>query len=55
MSSTQVAITLIVIVLLAVVVVGAVFLMRRQTLRQRFGPEYDRVVAEQGRRARGRT
>ncbi len=37
-----------------VVVVGALFVVRRQRstkLRQGFGPEYDRTVAEEGRRS----
>jgi hemerythrin-like domain-containing protein len=47
MSFTQVAVTLIVIILAAVAVAAVVYLMRRRELRQRFGPEYDRVVSEQ--------
>jgi hypothetical protein len=38
---------IVVVVLVAVAVVGS----RRRALRQRFGPEYDRVVAEQDNRS----
>jgi hypothetical protein len=46
MSSTQVV--LIIVVLLAILAVGAGvwYVSRRRALRNRFGPEYDRVVAE---------
>lgn len=48
MTSTQIA--LLVIVVIAVVAVAAVLFLRNraQKLRARFGPEYDRVVAETG-------
>jgi hypothetical protein len=50
MSSTQiVVIVLVVLVVLALVAVLAV-MTRRRSLRQKFGPEYDRVVAEQDSR-----
>jgi hypothetical protein len=51
MSPTQVIV--IIVVVLAVVVIAALawFGMRRRSLRQRFGPEYDRVVAEQDSRS----
>jgi hypothetical protein len=50
MSSTQMLVLLVVV---AVIVVGAVMLLamrkrRSQMLRQRFGPEYDRVVKKEG-------
>jgi hypothetical protein len=51
MSSTQiVVIVLVIIIVLAVAAVLAV-MGRRRALRQRFGPEYDRAVAEQDSRA----
>ena len=51
MSSTQiVVIVLVIIIVLAVAAVLAV-MGRRRSLRQRFGPEYDRTVAERDSRA----
>jgi hypothetical protein len=51
MSSTQiVVIVLVVLVVLALVAVLAV-MSRRRSLRQKFGPEYDRALAEQESRA----
>lgn len=51
MSSTQLVVTvLVVLVVLALVAVLAV-MSRRRSLRQKFGPEYDRAVAEQENRA----
>jgi hypothetical protein len=46
MSSTQILV--IVLIALVVIVLAGVgwYLMRRQQLQRRFGPEYDRVVAE---------
>ncbi|HLL69516.1 MAG TPA: hypothetical protein VK453_27920 [Micromonosporaceae bacterium] len=49
MESTVVV--LIVILVLIVVAVAAVLLYRRRSLRHRFGPEYDRVVAEHDNRS----
>lgn len=46
MSSTQIAV-IIIIILIAVAAAAAWYLMRRQALRSRFGPEYDRVLSEQ--------
>jgi hypothetical protein len=48
MTSTQIA--LLVIVVIAVVAVAAVLILQNRTkkLRARFGPEYDRAVAETG-------
>ncbi len=46
MSSGIVAAIIVIIALLAVLAVGAVLSTRRRRLRQRFGPEYDRVVTE---------
>lgn len=51
MSSGQIAIIAIVIILVAVLAVVAWMAWRRQSLRNRFGPEYDRVVSEQDSRA----
>jgi hypothetical protein len=50
MSSTEIVVLIVVVV--AVVVVGAVtwYLLRRRSLRKRFGPEYDRAVSEQDSR-----
>lgn len=47
MTSTQVAVLIVVLVILAAVAVAGWFGMRRRALRQRFGPEYDRTVSEQ--------
>jgi ribosomal protein L13E len=51
MSPTQIIV--LVLVILVVVVLAAVgwAVMRRQSLRRRFGPEYDRLVSEQDSRA----
>jgi hypothetical protein len=50
MSSTQIVVTvLVVLVVLALVAVFAV-MARRRSLQQKFGPEYDRVVAERNSR-----
>jgi hypothetical protein len=50
MSSTQIVVTvLVIIVVLALVAVLAV-MTRRRSLRQKFGPEYDRAIAEQDSR-----
>ncbi|MBB5867664.1 hypothetical protein F4553_001043 [Allocatelliglobosispora scoriae] len=43
---TTIQTLLVLIVVLAVVALGGWFLLRRRQLRQRFGPEYDRAVAE---------
>lgn len=52
MSSTQIAVTIVVVALIALLGAGLWFMLRRRALRERFGPEYDRVVAERdGRRA----
>lgn len=51
MSPTQViVIVVVVLVIAALAVVGRTY-ARRQALRSRFGPEYDRLVAEQDSRA----
>jgi hypothetical protein len=51
MSSTQIAIVVILIVVVLILVGAAVFLSRRRALRNRFGPEYDRMVEEQDSRS----
>ncbi|MGC4744599.1 hypothetical protein ACLQ28_02885 [Micromonospora sp. DT201] len=52
MSPTQViVIVLVVLVIVAVLAVAARSLSRRRALRNRFGPEYDRMVAEQDSRS----
>ncbi|WBB74815.1 hypothetical protein O7602_04510 [Micromonospora sp. WMMD1128] len=50
MSSTQVVVIVIVVIVVAALAAFAVVANRRRALRQRFGPEYDRVVAEQDSR-----
>jgi hypothetical protein len=47
MSSTQIAVMVIVIVLVGALIAAGWMMQRRIALRNRFGPEYDRVVAEQ--------
>ena len=46
MSSTSVVILVVVVIVILVVVAALVMASRRRALRQRFGPEYDRAVAE---------
>jgi hypothetical protein len=46
MSSTQIIVTIIIVIAVAVAVAAAWNLMRRRALRDRFGPEYERVVSE---------
>lgn len=53
MSSTMIAILVIVAVVVVLLAVGALFLSRRRALRARFGPEYDRVVSEHEGRSAG--
>ncbi|MFF4893946.1 hypothetical protein [Micromonospora chersina] len=50
MSPTQVVVIVIVVIVLAALAAFAVVASRRRALRQRFGPEYDRAVAEQDSR-----
>jgi hypothetical protein len=47
MTTVQIIILVLVLVVIAVLAVGVVMTMRRRALRDRFGPEYDRLVAEQ--------
>src|SRR5690349_1614493 len=46
MTATQVLITVIVLVVIAAIGYGVWFVTRRRALQNRFGPEYDRAVAE---------
>ncbi|HEU4424280.1 MAG TPA: hypothetical protein VFR67_17265 [Pilimelia sp.] len=50
MSSTQIIVLVIVLVVVVGLGVAAWTFLRRRALRQRFGPEYDRVVSEQDSR-----
>ncbi|HET8660504.1 MAG TPA: hypothetical protein VFM55_16060 [Micromonosporaceae bacterium] len=47
MSGTQIALVIVIIVIVVAAAAGAWALARRRALRQRFGPEYERVVSEQ--------
>ncbi|MEU1751649.1 hypothetical protein ABZ436_03160 [Micromonospora matsumotoense] len=51
MSPTQIVLLVLVVLVVAALVAVAVVANRRRALRSRFGPEYDRVVAEQDSRA----
>jgi hypothetical protein len=51
MSPTQVIVTVLLVAVVAVVAAAAWTYARRRALRSRFGPEYDRLVAEQDSRA----
>jgi hypothetical protein len=51
MSTTGIVVTILVIVALAVIAFLAWQTMRRKHLQQRFGPEYERAVADQPNRA----
>lgn len=50
MSSTQVVVIVLVVLVIAALVAVAVVAGRRRELRRRFGPEYDRLVAERASR-----
>jgi hypothetical protein len=50
MSPTQIIVIVLVLLVVAAVVAVAVVAGRRRALRSRFGPEYDRVVAERDSR-----
>jgi len=50
MTATEVMITVVVVVILALIAVAGWYMARRWSLRQRFGPEYDRLVAERDSR-----
>jgi len=47
MTSAQVALTVIVLLLVVIAGFAAWYYMRRRSLREQFGPEYDRAVADQ--------
>jgi hypothetical protein len=51
MSTTQIVALVVALLIIAAVVLAAVTVSRRRALRQRFGPEYDRVVAEADNRS----
>ena len=51
MSPTQIVVTVLIILVIAAVAAVLVVAGRRRALRQRFGPEYDHVVAEQDSRS----
>jgi hypothetical protein len=50
MTTVQIIILVVILLVIAVLVIGAVLTMRRRGLRDRFGPEYERLVAEQNSR-----
>lgn len=51
MSTTQIVALVVALAIIVAVVLAAVVVMRRRALRQRFGPEYDRVVADSQNRS----
>ncbi len=51
MSPTQIFVTILVILVVVALAAAVVVAGRRRALRQRFGPEYDHVVAEQDSRS----
>ena len=51
MKPTQIVILVIAIVVILVLIVVGLIVSRRRALRQKFGPEYDRVVAERDNRS----
>ncbi|MGC4790830.1 hypothetical protein ACLQ22_23745 [Micromonospora sp. DT178] len=51
MSPTQIVVIVLVVLVIAAVAVAARSYARRRALRSRFGPEYDRAVAEQDNRS----
>ncbi len=51
MSSTQIIILIAALLILAILVIGVFTVVQRQRLRQRFGPEYDRTLAERESRS----
>ncbi|HWG98356.1 MAG TPA: hypothetical protein VNV66_03310, partial [Pilimelia sp.] len=50
MTSTQIIITVVVLVVLLALAAVLWLVLRRRALRERFGPEYDRLVSEQDSR-----
>jgi hypothetical protein len=53
MSSTQIAVTIVVVIVVVVLALAGWMVMRRRSLRERFGPEYDRAVAKEDSRSAG--
>ncbi len=51
MTATAIVVLVIVVVVLAALVAFAITYARRRALRERFGPEYERLVAEQNSRS----
>ncbi|MEV7231842.1 hypothetical protein AB0M79_33285 [Polymorphospora sp. NPDC051019] len=51
MSTTQIVVTLILVVVVVAAVAAALMFGRRRNLRNRFGPEYDRLLSERDSRA----
>src|SRR5689334_20719021 len=51
MTTTQILITIVVLLVIAAIGYGIWFVTRRRALQHRFGPEYDRAVAEGDSRA----
>src|SRR3954447_20742923 len=47
MSTAQIIVTVVLVVVVVLLAVGAYMVVRRRSLQQRFGPEYDRAVSEQ--------
>jgi hypothetical protein len=52
MSTGSIVIIIVVILVVVAIVAGVVYDQRRRRLRQRFGPEYDRMVEEKGSKAK---
>jgi hypothetical protein len=52
MSTGTIVIIIVAIAVVAAIVAGVMYDTRRRRLRQRFGPEYDRMVEEKGSRAK---
>src|SRR6266851_392955 len=53
MSTGTVAVVILVVLVVAVVVTAGISAARRRRLRERFGPEYDRVMAASESRRKG--
>jgi hypothetical protein len=51
MSAMQIGLIIVIVVVVVVAVGAGLWWYRRQSLRKRFGPEYDRAVAEQDSRS----
>ena len=51
MTTVQIIVLVLVLLVIAVLVAGVVVTMRRRALRDRFGPEYERLVAEHNSRS----